>query len=177
LIGNRLGDLALDGEDIGQIAIVGLCPQMRVGPRVEQLRIYPHFIGRALHAPFDDMCHAELLSDLAQIARRAAFVLHDARAADHFQVGNLGQMGQDLVLDALGEEGVRFFFAQIFKRKNGDALVHGSGEGTSRCFAQKREKRSGERHRHQQRDPCGCESDAHASRAACFWRATLQTRC
>jgi hypothetical protein len=48
----------LNGEDIGQIAIVGLRPQMRVGPRIEQLRIYPHFVGRALHTAFDDMCHA-----------------------------------------------------------------------------------------------------------------------
>ena len=95
---------------------------MRVGPRVDQLRIHPHFVGRALHAAFDDMCHAELLADLAQIARRAALVLHDARAADHFQVGNPGQMGHDLVLDALGEEGVRFFFAQIFERKDRDRL-------------------------------------------------------
>ena len=35
LIGDRLGDLALDGEDIGQIAIVGLRPEMRVGLRVD----------------------------------------------------------------------------------------------------------------------------------------------
>ena len=66
------------------------------------------------------MGHAELLADLAQIARRAAFVLHHARAADHFQIGNLGQMGQDLVLDALGEEGVLFFAAQIFERQHRD---------------------------------------------------------
>ena len=61
----------MDGEDIGQIAIVGLRPQMRVGARVDQLRIHPHFVGRALHTAFEDMRHAELLADLAQIARRA----------------------------------------------------------------------------------------------------------
>ena len=142
----------MDGEDIGQIAIVGLRPQMRVGPRVDQLRIYPNLIGGTLHAAFDNMCDAELLADLAQIARRAAFVLHDARAADHFQVGNLCQMGQDLVLHALGEEGVCFFFAQIFKRKHRDAFFRGSGERTRRCLAQKRENRSGERCHHQQPD-------------------------
>ena len=98
------------------------------------------------------MCDAELLADLAQIARCAAFVLHDARPADDFQVGNPGQMGQDLVLDALGEEGVRFFFAQIFKRKHRDAFFHDSGERTRRFFAQKREKRSGKRGYHQQPD-------------------------
>ena len=45
-----------------------------------------------------------------------------------------------------------FFFAQIFKRKDRDAFFHGSGERTSRSFAQKREKRSGERGHHQQPD-------------------------
>jgi hypothetical protein len=49
---------------------------MRVGPRVEQLRIYPHFVGRPLHTAFDDMRYAELLSDFAQIARDSALILH-----------------------------------------------------------------------------------------------------
>ena len=53
LIGDGLGDLALDGEDIGQIAIISLRPKMRVGPRVDQLRIYSHTIGRALDAAFE----------------------------------------------------------------------------------------------------------------------------
>ena len=52
LIGNRLGDLALDGEDIGQIAIVGLCPEMRVGAGIDQLRVHPHLVGgRAARLP------------------------------------------------------------------------------------------------------------------------------
>ena len=113
---------------------------MRVGPRVDQLRIYPNLIGSTLHAAFDNMSHAELLADFAQIARCAAFVLHDARAADDFQVGNSGQMGQDFILHALGEEGVCFFFAQIFKRKHRDAFFPGSGERTRRCLAQKERK-------------------------------------
>ena len=74
LIGDGFGDFALDGEDISQVAIVGLCPQMRVGSRVYQLRIYPNFVGSTLHAAFDDMSHAKLPSDFAQIARCAAFV-------------------------------------------------------------------------------------------------------
>ena len=116
--------------------------------RVDQLRIYPNLIGSTLHAAFENMSYAKLPADFAQIARCAAFVLHDARPADDFQVGNSGQMGQDLVLDALGEEGVCFFFAQIFKRKHRDAFFPGSGERTRRCLAQKREHRSGERRHH-----------------------------
>ncbi len=45
-------------------------------------------------------------------------------AADHFQVGDLCQVRQDLVLHAIGEEGVGLFFAQIFEREHGDAFVN-----------------------------------------------------
>ena len=69
------------------------------------------------------MRHAELLADLAQIARGAGLVLHDARAADHFQIRDLREVGQDLVLHAVGEEDVLFVAAQIFKRKHRDAFL------------------------------------------------------
>ena len=70
LIGDGFGNLALDGKHIGQITIVGLCPQMRVGPRIDQLRVHPHLVGRPLHTAFEQMRDAELLPDLAQIALR-----------------------------------------------------------------------------------------------------------
>ena len=73
------------------------------------------------------MRDAELLADLAQIARRAALVLHDARAADHFEIGDLREVGQNLVLHAIGEKGVLFVAAQIFKGKHGDAFLGHSG--------------------------------------------------
>src|SRR6266550_9200511 len=38
LLGDGLGDLALDDEDIGQIAIISLRPNIRVTARVDQLR-------------------------------------------------------------------------------------------------------------------------------------------
>ena len=52
LIGNGGGDFTLDREHVGQIAIISLRPKMRVCPRVDQLSIHPHAIGRALHAAF-----------------------------------------------------------------------------------------------------------------------------
>ena len=117
----------MDGEDIGQIAIVALRPQMRVVARVEQLRSYPHFVGRTLHAAFHDTRDAELLTDLTQIARGAGLVLHDAGAADHFEIRDLREVGQNLVLHPIGEEGVLFVLAQIFKRQHGDAFLGHSG--------------------------------------------------
>ncbi len=95
---------------------------MRVVTGIDQLRVHPNLVAGALHAAFHHMRDAELLADLAQIARRAAFVLHDARAADHLQVGDSRKGGQDLVLDAIGEEFVLFFLAQIFEREHRDAF-------------------------------------------------------
>src|SRR4051794_9270852 len=76
------------------------------------------------------MRHAKLLADFAQIALSPGLVLHHGRATDHLEVGDLGEVGQDLVLHAVGEEGVLFVLAQVSERKNGDALV---GDGWSSC--------------------------------------------
>ena len=42
-------------------------------------------------------------------------VLHDAGAADDLQVGHLGQVGQDFVLHAIGEEAVGLVVAQVLE--------------------------------------------------------------
>ena len=53
LLGNGFGDLALNGKDIGQIPIVGLRPQMRVGAGIDQLRVHPDLIGGTLDTAFE----------------------------------------------------------------------------------------------------------------------------
>ena len=88
---------------------------MRVGARIDQLRVDAHAIAGALNASFHDMRDTELLADLAQIARDPAFVLHHARAADHFQIRDLGEVGQDFVLHAIGEERVLLFLRSDFQ--------------------------------------------------------------
>ena len=122
LLGDGLGDVALDGEDIGQVAVVGLGPKMGVGPGIDQLRVHPHFARDPLHAAFEEIGDAELPADLAQVARGAAAILHHARAADHFQVGDPGQVGQDFVLHAVGEDRRSLFLRSGFQR------------ATPRCF-------------------------------------------
>ena len=69
------------------------------------------------------MRNTQIFCDLAQVSFRTRFIFHHARAADHFQVGNLGEIGEDFVLHASGEKGVFFVLAQIFKWEDGNALV------------------------------------------------------
>ena len=66
------------------------------------------------------MRHAKLLSDLAQVALEAGFVLHHRSAADHFQIGDLGKVSQDFILHAVSKEGVCFLLAEVFKWQDCD---------------------------------------------------------
>ena len=52
----------------------------------------------------------------------SALVLHHRGAADHFQVGDFRKVSQNLVLHAIGEKGVGFFFTQIFEGQNSHAF-------------------------------------------------------
>src|SRR5437773_642158 len=52
LIGDRLCDFALNGEDVIKWTIVMLRPQMRVSARIDQLRAHAHSTARPLHASF-----------------------------------------------------------------------------------------------------------------------------
>ena len=105
---------------------------MCVIARIDQLRVHAHTIAHALHTAFHQMRDPELLRDLAQVARDSSLVLHHRSAADHFQVGDLGEVSQNFVLHAVGKKGVRLFFAEIFERQNGDAFFRKRG-GRGRC--------------------------------------------
>ena len=100
---DALGHLALDGEDVGKVAVEVLGPEVQVRAGVDELRRHAHASGGLLHAAFEQMRDAQREADLAHVARVAGAVRHDRRAADDLQVGDLGQIGEDFVLDALGE--------------------------------------------------------------------------
>src|SRR5262245_60934469 len=122
LVGDGFCDLALDRENVCQIAIVRLCPKMRISARIDQLRVYSHTIANALNTPFHNMCHAKFISDLAQVTFRSGLVLHYRSAADDFQVRDPCQVGQDFILYAVGKKSVLGIAASVFKRQHGDAL-------------------------------------------------------
>ena len=83
LVSNRFGNFALDGEHIREITIVALCPLLGIGPSIDELRRYSDAIARSLNASFQEMCNPQLLTNLADVTRRSALVLHDAGATDH----------------------------------------------------------------------------------------------
>src|ERR1700730_8387329 len=99
---------------------------MSVRARVDQLRIHPHLPARSLDAALEKVSHAELFSDFPQIAREAGLVLHHTRPADHFQVGDLRKVSEDLVLYAISKISVLFITAEIFEGKHRDTFFGNS---------------------------------------------------
>ena len=136
LVGDSFGDLTLDRKNVSQFAIKAIGPNVGIIGCFDQLHRHVHGITLLLHASFQDVGDAKLAGDLGQVFRRALITLSRC-ARDYFQVGDLREARQNLVLDAFGKVGVRFFFAQIFKGQHRDrfALDFSCGCGLFPCFA------------------------------------------
>src|ERR1700730_18552482 len=96
---------------------------MGIVARIDKLRVDADPIPRALDTSFEKMSDAELLSHLPKVKRHFGLVLHYARAADDFQIGDFCKVSQNFVLDTIGEKSVVRVAAQIFKWQHGDALL------------------------------------------------------
>ncbi len=117
-----LRQLALDREQVGQFTVESLGPDVGVGPGIDQLGVHPHPVPGAAHRAFENVRDAERFPDLAQVAD-AAPVLLDRGAADHLQVGDARQAGENVVMHAIGKKGVLAVIAQVFKRQHRDAFL------------------------------------------------------
>ena len=95
---------------------------MRIGTCIDQLHVHPNFVASLLHATFEHSGDAKLASYGLQVFW-FAFVFRYGRARDNLEVTDASELRQDFVLNTVGEVRVCFFFAQIFKRQHGNALV------------------------------------------------------
>src|SRR5262245_14691232 len=96
---------------------------MFVVVRVDQLHAHSHTIANATNTAFQKRAHSERFADFAGVAYTVAAIGHDRHARDDFQIADLREIRQDVVLYAIGEISVFLFIAQILKRQNGDGLV------------------------------------------------------
>ena len=113
----------MNREQIGCGAIVRFGPNVRVSARIDQLGVDAKTIPRALDRPLHDVSNAQLLSNFAQISFVPGFVLAHTRVANHFQIGNPREIGQDLVLHAIREIRVVAIVTQRREGKNGDRFI------------------------------------------------------
>src|SRR6184192_2127252 len=120
--GNFLRDLTLDCKQPIQIAVVFLSPDVSVGARVDQLRVHVKNRAGSADAAFQDMRYSQIISNLTEISFAAIF--HHAGPADDFQVADLRQLGQDVILHTISKRAVFLLLTQIFKRQNSDSSCY-----------------------------------------------------
>ena len=94
---------------------------MRIIRGCDQLHIDAHLIICFLDATFQEIGDAELVRNLGGTLRRVRVTLR-RRTRDHFEIRDLREPGQDLVLDPVCEIGVGFIFTQAFKWQNSDGF-------------------------------------------------------
>ena len=116
---NAQRDIGLNREDVREITIVRLRPEMLVALRIDQLRDDAHAIAGAAHAPLEDRRSIQLRTDLAQ-AVLAFLERHDRGPRNHLETADLRQVGNDIFGDAVGEVLVLRIRAQVEERQYRD---------------------------------------------------------
>src|SRR5437879_8505499 len=80
-LSDAAGDLAMDGQHIGGVALITLSPERSVVPGAEKLRIDAHTPVGAADAAFEDVVHTKLPCDLVR-RLLGALVLHRGAPLD-----------------------------------------------------------------------------------------------
>ena len=95
-------DGVLHGKDFLQLALVPLRPQGGAGCRVDELSADAHLFRGSLDAALDEVTDAQLPRDLLG-ALRHALVRERGMAGDDDQTGEPGELGRQVLGDAVGE--------------------------------------------------------------------------
>ena len=120
------GHLILDGEDVLELAVVSLGPDMPVGLRVDELNGDADAIGDLAHASFENVVHIEFTRDLLHLYR-LPLVDEGRIARDDEQIAEARQLGDDVLGKAVGEEFLLRIAAHIGEWENGDRRLPGRG--------------------------------------------------
>jgi hypothetical protein len=99
---DRLGDLVLHGEHVGEAAVIALRPDVAAGSHVVELGGDADAVASLAHAALHHVADAELLGDLLHMDGLA---LVDERgiARDHEEPTQLGQRRDDVLANAVGK--------------------------------------------------------------------------
>src|SRR6266446_9143649 len=102
LLDNRVCDLVLNDEDVGQVAIKARGPEVSPVLAVDQLSCNTHAGAGFSHTSFQDKSHTKLLSDLLHFYR-FAFVSERGIASDNEEPGDIGQVGNYVLGNPIAE--------------------------------------------------------------------------
>src|SRR5215218_3328744 len=93
---DALGDLVLDGEEVAELAVVAVGPDVLAGLGVDELRRDPHAPASDSHAALEHVADAERLGDLAHI-HGLPFVGEARVAGDDEQPAQARERGDEIL--------------------------------------------------------------------------------
>jgi len=97
------GDLVLQSEDVLQVAIVAISPNVFAGQSVDQLGRNAHPVAVSPHTAFEHVLNPQFFAHLLDLDR-LAFVSERGVAGDHEEIRYLREGGDDLLRDAVTKE-------------------------------------------------------------------------
>ena len=112
-------DLVLDGEDVSEVPVITVPPDVRVRRGVDQLGRDAHPIVDLPHTALDHVAHPELATHLRD-AHRAALVDEGRVARDDRQAGDPREAGDQVLGQPIGEVLLLRIGAQVVQRQNRD---------------------------------------------------------
>ena len=118
---DRFRNLVLDRENVLEVAVVALGPDMVAARAVDQLRVDAHPPAGLADAAFEHVADAELAGDVADIDR-LALEREGGVARDHRQGRDFRQIGRDVLADPVAEIFLLGIAAHVGERQ--DAHAH-----------------------------------------------------
>ena len=116
--------LVLQIEDVLELAVEAVRPEMRAGCGIDELPGDAHPVCRLAHAAFEHVAHPELAADLLHVHGPA--LVGEARiAGDHEQPAHARQRGDDLFHHAVGEILLLRVAAHVLERQDRDRRLVG----------------------------------------------------
>src|ERR1700722_13136657 len=122
------GDFGLQREDIVQVAIVALGPEVLVTRTVDQLGGDAYAATRLAHAAFEDEADLEFAREFEDI-NMLALVHKRAVARNDGQCRNLAQISDDVLGDAVAEVLLLLIATHIGEGQDADRDAWNGGEG------------------------------------------------
>ena len=101
-IGQSRDHLILQLEQVGDVFLEAVGPEMRAGVRIDELGVDAHAVLVALHRAFEHIAHAELLADILGVDV-LALEGEGGVAGDHEAVADARQVGRQILRNAVGE--------------------------------------------------------------------------
>ena len=163
--------VGLDREDVGELAVVRLRPEVLVGFGVDELGHDPHPVAHAPHASLQEGRRRQQGADFPQ-ALLALLEHHHRGARNDLERPDLRQLGDDVLGDPVREVLVLRLGAEVQERQHGDGPRRGARTArVGECGGE-----VGDRWRTGRREPWPAPSGSRAPTPSGTFSRTVRSR-